>query len=140
MNCQRLNRLITALLILPFSGTNERSLSDDRFLFQVDLHNGGSSKTQNISGIFIKNVLPNSPAGRTGGLKVTRFPRNDPLYRRPRKLYFSPPYSSSSRVSRLQKYIDFNKVPEENYAILALIKILSWQKFTFVYKCIRVLI
>lgn len=39
--------------------------------FQVDLHNGSSSKSQNISGIFIKNVLPNSPAGRTGELKVT---------------------------------------------------------------------
>ncbi|XP_039304524.1 uncharacterized protein LOC105196259 isoform X2 [Solenopsis invicta] len=37
---------------------------------KVDLHNGGPSKTQNISGIFIKNVLPNSPAGRTGGLKI----------------------------------------------------------------------
>ncbi|XP_020285620.1 uncharacterized protein LOC109855592 isoform X2 [Pseudomyrmex gracilis] len=38
---------------------------------KVDLHNGGSSKSsQNISGIFIKNVLPNSPAGRTGGLKI----------------------------------------------------------------------
>ncbi|XP_017887069.2 probable serine/threonine-protein kinase kinX, partial [Ceratina calcarata] len=37
---------------------------------KVDLHNGSSSKSQNISGIFIKNVLPNSPAGRTGELKV----------------------------------------------------------------------
>ncbi|KAL6432427.1 hypothetical protein ACFW04_006782 [Cataglyphis niger] len=37
---------------------------------KVDLHNGSSSKSQNISGIFIKNVLPNSPAGRTGGLKI----------------------------------------------------------------------
>ncbi|XP_036145834.1 uncharacterized protein LOC105834064 isoform X3 [Monomorium pharaonis] len=37
---------------------------------KVDLHNGGPSKSQNISGIFIKNVLPNSPAGRTGGLKI----------------------------------------------------------------------
>ncbi|KAG5314642.1 INAD protein, partial [Pseudoatta argentina] len=37
---------------------------------KVDLHNGGPSKTQNISGIFIKYVLPNSPAGRTGGLKI----------------------------------------------------------------------
>ncbi|XP_011636408.1 uncharacterized protein LOC105426733 [Pogonomyrmex barbatus] len=37
---------------------------------KVDLHKGLSSKTQNISGIFIKNVLPNSPAGRTGGLKI----------------------------------------------------------------------
>ncbi|XP_014610897.1 PREDICTED: uncharacterized protein LOC106790479 isoform X3 [Polistes canadensis] len=37
---------------------------------KVDLHNGSSSKSQNISGIFIKNVLPNSPAGRTGELKI----------------------------------------------------------------------
>ncbi|XP_015174263.1 PREDICTED: uncharacterized protein LOC107065261 isoform X4 [Polistes dominula] len=37
---------------------------------KVDLHNGSSSKSQNISGIFIKNVLPNSPAGRTGDLKI----------------------------------------------------------------------
>ncbi|XP_066584888.1 multiple PDZ domain protein-like [Prorops nasuta] len=37
---------------------------------KVDLRNGGSSKSQNISGIFIKNVLPNSPAGRTEELKV----------------------------------------------------------------------
>ncbi|XP_025158990.1 uncharacterized protein LOC105190328 isoform X5 [Harpegnathos saltator] len=37
---------------------------------KVDLRNGGSSNSQNISGIFIKNVLPNSPAGRTGGLKI----------------------------------------------------------------------
>ncbi|XP_032689961.1 uncharacterized protein LOC116853160 isoform X4 [Odontomachus brunneus] len=37
---------------------------------KIDLHNGGASKSQNISGIFIKNVLPNSPAGRTGGLKI----------------------------------------------------------------------
>jgi hypothetical protein len=51
-------------------------------LFQIDLHNGGSSKSQNITGIFIKNVLPNSPAGKTGDLKVTRFPSSDPLYYR----------------------------------------------------------
>ncbi|XP_076762944.1 multiple PDZ domain protein [Xylocopa sonorina] len=37
---------------------------------KVDLHNGSSSKSQNISGIFIKNVLPNSPAGKTGELKI----------------------------------------------------------------------
>ncbi|KAK2587530.1 hypothetical protein KPH14_003668 [Odynerus spinipes] len=37
---------------------------------KVDLHNGSSSKSQNICGIFIKNVLPNSPAGRTGELKI----------------------------------------------------------------------
>ncbi|XP_029038727.2 uncharacterized protein LOC114874016 [Osmia bicornis bicornis] len=37
---------------------------------KVDLHNGSSSKSQNISGIFIKNVIPNSPAGRTGELKI----------------------------------------------------------------------
>ncbi|CAL7939331.1 unnamed protein product [Xylocopa violacea] len=37
---------------------------------KVDLHNGSSSKSQNISGIFIKNVLPNSPAGKTGELKT----------------------------------------------------------------------
>nr|XP_012235095.1 PREDICTED: uncharacterized protein LOC105679582 isoform X2 [Linepithema humile] len=36
---------------------------------KVDLHNTGASRSQNISGIFIKNVLPNSPAGKTGGLK-----------------------------------------------------------------------
>ncbi|KAH0953999.1 hypothetical protein HN011_006386 [Eciton burchellii] len=37
---------------------------------KIDLHNGGSSKSQNITGIFIKNVLPNSPAGKTGDLKI----------------------------------------------------------------------
>ena len=39
--------------------------------FQVDLQDSSSSsKSQNVSGIFIKNVLPNSPAGRAGGLQV----------------------------------------------------------------------
>ncbi|XP_024938329.1 uncharacterized protein LOC107265201 [Cephus cinctus] len=37
---------------------------------KVDLYNGGPNKSENISGIFIKNVLPNSPAGRTGELKT----------------------------------------------------------------------
>ncbi|XP_046620524.1 uncharacterized protein LOC124305311 isoform X2 [Neodiprion virginianus] len=37
---------------------------------KVDLYHGGPNTSQNISGIFIKNVLPNSPAGRTGDLKT----------------------------------------------------------------------
>lgn len=79
----------------------ERAVASDvkatiDFLFQVDLHNGGPSKTQNISGIFIKNVLPNSPAGRTGGLKVTRFPRNDLLFlpSTAEIVFLHPPYST----------------------------------------------
>jgi len=37
---------------------------------QVDLYNAGPDSGSAISGIFIKNVLPQSPAGRTGELKV----------------------------------------------------------------------
>jgi hypothetical protein len=41
------------------------------FFLQVDLYNaGGQESGSAISGIFIKNVLPNSPAGKTGQLKV----------------------------------------------------------------------
>uniref|UniRef100_A0ABD2X0H4 Multiple PDZ domain protein n=1 Tax=Trichogramma kaykai TaxID=54128 RepID=A0ABD2X0H4_9HYME len=36
---------------------------------KVDLQDS-SSHGQNVSGIFIKNVIPNSPAGRTGGLQT----------------------------------------------------------------------
>ncbi|KAL1129914.1 hypothetical protein AAG570_012858, partial [Ranatra chinensis] len=38
---------------------------------KVDLYNSGPDSASAISGIFIKNVLPQSPAGRTGELKVT---------------------------------------------------------------------
>jgi hypothetical protein len=37
---------------------------------QVDLYNAGPDSGSAISGIFIKNVLPQSPAGLTGELKV----------------------------------------------------------------------
>lgn len=37
---------------------------------KVDLYNAGPDSGSAISGIFIKNVLLNSPAGRTGQLKV----------------------------------------------------------------------
>ncbi|XP_035710408.1 multiple PDZ domain protein isoform X3 [Folsomia candida] len=37
---------------------------------KVDLYNAGQDSGSAISGIFIKNVLPNSPAGRTGQLKT----------------------------------------------------------------------
>lgn len=37
---------------------------------QVDLYNAGPDSGSAISGIFIKNVLPQSPAGRVGDLKV----------------------------------------------------------------------
>ncbi|XP_024085468.1 inaD-like protein isoform X2 [Cimex lectularius] len=37
---------------------------------KVDLYNSGPDSSSAISGIFIKNVLPNSPAGRTGELKT----------------------------------------------------------------------
>jgi hypothetical protein len=37
---------------------------------QVDLYNAGPDSGSAISGTFIKNVLPQSPAGRTGELKV----------------------------------------------------------------------
>lgn len=37
---------------------------------QVDLYNAGPDSGSAISGIFIKNVLPQSPAGRTGELKT----------------------------------------------------------------------
>lgn len=40
-------------------------------ILQVDLQDSSSSDAQNVSGIFIKNVIPNSPAGRSGGLQVT---------------------------------------------------------------------
>ena len=36
----------------------------------MDLYNAGPDSGSAISGIFIKNVLPNSPAGKTGQLKV----------------------------------------------------------------------
>jgi hypothetical protein len=36
----------------------------------VDLYNAGPDSGSAISGIFIKNVLPQSPAGLTGELKV----------------------------------------------------------------------
>ncbi|PSN48941.1 hypothetical protein C0J52_03469 [Blattella germanica] len=37
---------------------------------KVDLYNAGPDSGSAISGIFIKNVLPQSPAGRTGELKT----------------------------------------------------------------------
>ncbi|XP_011504694.1 PREDICTED: uncharacterized protein LOC105367624 [Ceratosolen solmsi marchali] len=38
---------------------------------KIDLQeSSSSSSSQNVSGIFIKNVLPNSPAGRAGGLQT----------------------------------------------------------------------
>lgn len=37
---------------------------------KVDLYNAGPDSNSAILGIFIKNVLPNSPAGRLGELKV----------------------------------------------------------------------
>ncbi|KAF4524174.1 hypothetical protein B566_EDAN010630 [Ephemera danica] len=37
---------------------------------RVDLYNAGPDSGSAISGIFIKNVLPQSPAGRTGELKT----------------------------------------------------------------------
>lgn len=37
---------------------------------QVDLYNAGPDSTSSITGIFIKNVLAQSPAGRTQELKV----------------------------------------------------------------------
>ncbi|XP_065340777.1 multiple PDZ domain protein-like isoform X6 [Cloeon dipterum] len=37
---------------------------------KVDLYSAGPDSGSAISGIFIKNVLPNSPAGRTGELKT----------------------------------------------------------------------
>ncbi|GLH01326.1 Inactivation-no-after-potential D protein [Gryllus bimaculatus] len=37
---------------------------------KVDLYNAGPDSGSAISGIFIKNVLPHSPAGRTGELKT----------------------------------------------------------------------
>lgn len=37
---------------------------------KVDLYNAGPDSSSAILGIFIKNVLPNSPAGRMGELKV----------------------------------------------------------------------
>lgn len=40
---------------------------------QVDLYNAGPDSGSAISGIFIKNVLPQSPAGRTNELKVFIF-------------------------------------------------------------------
>jgi hypothetical protein len=39
----------------------------------VDLYNAGPDSGSAISGIFIKNVLPNSPAGKTGQLKVSEW-------------------------------------------------------------------
>ncbi|XP_058790086.1 uncharacterized protein LOC131663616 isoform X2 [Phymastichus coffea] len=37
---------------------------------KVDLQDSSSTDAQNVSGIFIKNVIPNSPAGRAGGLQT----------------------------------------------------------------------
>lgn len=37
---------------------------------KVDLYNAGPDSSSAILGIFIKNVLPNSPAGINGELKV----------------------------------------------------------------------
>lgn len=37
---------------------------------KVDLYNAGPDSSSAILGIFIKNVLPNSPAGLTRELKV----------------------------------------------------------------------
>lgn len=37
---------------------------------KVDLYNAGPDSSSAILGIFIKNVLPNSPAGLMGELKV----------------------------------------------------------------------
>lgn len=60
-------RVPHALFVVSFEGSFIMTVLVSA---QVDLYNAGPDSGSAISGIFIKNVLPQSPAGRTGELKV----------------------------------------------------------------------